>query len=46
MSYTAERTTYVTNQPVAVHPFEQLNNEWSADLFGCCDNVSECESMI
>ncbi len=45
MSYTAQRTTYVTNQPAAVNPFEQLNNKWSADLFGCCDNVSQCESM-
>ncbi|UJR08213.1 hypothetical protein I4U23_012486 [Adineta vaga] len=42
MSYTNQRTEYVTNQPIASNPFQQLNNEWSADLFSCFDNMSQC----
>ena len=43
MAYNTDQTFYVTNQPVTVNPFEQLNGEWTTDLCSCCDDVSQCK---
>ncbi|CAF0973392.1 unnamed protein product [Adineta ricciae] len=42
MAHSNQRTAYITNQPTTGNPFQQATSEWSADLFSCFDNVSEC----
>jgi len=43
MADTTDRNVYVTNQPVIGNPFDQLNDEWTVQLFSCSDDISQCE---
>lgn len=46
MAYRANQTFNITNQPAKGNPFDELNGEWTVNLFSCCDNISQCKLII